>query len=129
MTESEALGKLPAFARQVNAPAAVHANVAVACHALQGGRHRRRRYIQFFGQARADGRLIFLKHLPDGFEVIFLRYACLLTPQNSSPQTSITHEVLALAPFAMLPCSSVSRSIPQHADGLLRRYPDTYRDR
>jgi hypothetical protein len=37
--------------------------------------------VQLFGETGADGRLIFLEHLPDGLEIVFLRYAGFLELQ------------------------------------------------
>lgn len=82
MPQRKAFRKLPAFARKVDAAQTIDAHVAITRHALQGRGDRRRRYIQFFGKASADGRLVFLEHLPDGLEVIFLRHTGFITPQT-----------------------------------------------
>src|SRR5258705_3352340 len=83
MAQGEALGKLAALARKVDAAEAVHAHMAVAGHALQGCGDRGPGYVEFFGEACADGRLVLFEHLPNGFEVVFLRNAGLMPPQNN----------------------------------------------
>src|SRR6267378_2261577 len=82
MAQGKALGKLPPLARKIDAAEAVYAHMTIAGHALQGCRDCGRGYVEFFGEACADGRLVLFEHLPDGFEVIFLRNAGLIPPQN-----------------------------------------------
>src|SRR6266404_1031909 len=82
MPQRQTFRELPALSREVDAAFALHADMPVACHALQRGSHCRRSYIQLFRQTRADGRLPLLEHLVDGFEVIFLRNAGFISPQN-----------------------------------------------
>src|SRR5512137_1988481 len=82
MPQREMFGNLPPLSRQIDFPAALHSNVAVARHALQCRGNRRRRNIQLFRQPRADGRLVLFQHLPNRFEVIFLRYAGLFASQS-----------------------------------------------
>ena len=84
VTQRQALGDLPAFFAEIDAPVALDFHEAVARHALERSRHRGRRDVQFFGQARADRRLIFLKHFPDRLEVIFLGYAGFFASQKFS---------------------------------------------
>src|SRR6266852_4132398 len=83
MAQREALGKLASLARKVDAAEAVHAHMPIAGHALQGCGDRGRGHVEFFSEACADGRLVLFEHLPDGFEVIFLRNAGLIPPQNN----------------------------------------------
>src|SRR6267143_3817244 len=83
MAQGKTLGKLPPLARKIDAAEAVHAHMTIAGHALQGCRDCGRGYVEFFGEACADGRLVLFEHLPDGFEVIFLLNAGLIPPQNN----------------------------------------------
>src|ERR1700674_550853 len=107
MPQREVLRDLAAFARQIDSAAPLHANVPIPGHALQCGSHCWWCDIQLFGQARADGCLIFLKHFPNGFEVIFLRHAGLLASQSFSPP--LISAPIARDPFLSLSASASTR--------------------
>jgi hypothetical protein len=75
MPEDQMLrGSLP-LRGEFDAAVAAHAEITAASHALQRGRDGGRRDTEVLGQARADGDLLLLDKLPDGFEVVFLRNA------------------------------------------------------
>ena len=84
MAQRQALGDLPAFFAEIDAAGALDFHEAVARHALERRGYRWRRDIQFFGEARADRRLIFFEHFPDGLQIIFLGYAGFLAFQECS---------------------------------------------
>jgi hypothetical protein len=81
MANHEALSDFAAFGSEEDLAAALHLDMSVARHAFQGCGNRGRSDIQLFGEARADGNLILLKHFPNGLEVIFLRNAGFLAAQ------------------------------------------------
>src|SRR5215469_6513360 len=58
----------------MNSAAALHLDVIVARHALQRRGHRRWGNVEFLREARADRHLVFFEHLPDGLQIVFLRY-------------------------------------------------------
>src|SRR5712692_8290407 len=91
---------LAALLRQVDSPAALHAHVTVARHALQGGSHGGRSHFQFLGEPRADGHLVLFQHFPDGLQVIFLRYACFFSPQRGSYLAVVLFSRFSLRPRA-----------------------------
>ena len=70
MTQRHVLGQLAAFAGKVDTTQAIDADEVVASQALQSCRDRRRRYAKFLSETSADGRLAFLQHFPNGFEVV-----------------------------------------------------------
>src|SRR5215475_9373650 len=82
MAQSQALRYLAPFARQIDSTITLDTNVPIASHALQGRGHRWRRHPELFGQARTDRGVVLLKHLPDGFEIVFLRNAGLVPTQS-----------------------------------------------
>jgi hypothetical protein len=84
VTQHEVLGDFAAFFREKNCSAALNFDMAVAGHALDGSGDGRRSDGEFLGQAGADGSLIFLRHFPDGFEVVFLRDAGFFAAQRVS---------------------------------------------
>src|SRR6267378_6656312 len=100
MPQRKVFGKLSAFLRQVDPPAALNAHVSVAHHAFQGGGHRGRCNFQFLGEPRADGRVVLFQHLPDRLQIIFLRYACLFSPQRHSYFSSVLCSRFSLRPAA-----------------------------
>ena len=84
MAKSHVFGDGAALAREVDATAAIDASEIVASHALEGSGDGGGTDIEFFCKTGADGRLLLLEHFPDGFEVVFLRYAGLFAPQGNS---------------------------------------------
>src|SRR5260370_4365194 len=91
---------LPALLRQVNSPASFHAHVSVARHALQSGGYSGRSHFQFFRKPRADRRVVLFEHLPDGLQVIFLRYACFFSLQLISYFSAVLFSRFSLKPRA-----------------------------
>src|SRR5882672_11512871 len=63
-----------ALTRKGSAAAPLDAKQAVARETLQCRGYGRRGDAQLFRQARADGLLLFLDHLPDGLQVVFARH-------------------------------------------------------
>src|ERR1700676_1660954 len=100
MPQRQVFGKLSAFLRQVDPPPALHAHVAVARHAFQGGGHRGRSNFQFLGKPRADGCVVLFQHLPDRLQIVFLRYACLFSPQLNSYFSAVLFSRFSLRPSA-----------------------------
>ena len=86
VTEHEALREFTPLSGEQNFAAPLHFDVTVASHALNGGGNRGGSDVEFLGKAGTDGNLIFLVHLPNGFEVIFLRNASLIATQRNSEQ-------------------------------------------
>src|ERR1700758_5161748 len=87
MAEHEALGNFAALGSEKDLASALDFDVAIASHALDGGGDGGRSDVELFGETSADGDLIFLAHLPDGLEVVFLRNAGLLSAQRVSVET------------------------------------------
>jgi len=83
MAKSHAFGKLAALAGKIDASGAIDANQIVAREAFERGGDSGRRDAEFFGEARADGRLPFFEHFPNCFQIIFARYAGLLPLHTS----------------------------------------------
>src|SRR6266403_1625566 len=100
MPQRQVFGNLSAFLRQVDLPAALHAHMSVARHALQRGGHRGRSNFQFLGEPRADGRVVLFQHLPNRLQIIFLRYACLFSPQRHSYFSAVLCSRFSLRPAA-----------------------------
>ena len=84
MAEHEVLGDFAALGGEQDLAIALNLDVAVARHAFYGGGNGGGSDVEFFGQAGADGELVFLAHLPDGLEVIFLRNAGFIATQRNS---------------------------------------------
>jgi hypothetical protein len=72
MSKHQMLGDFAAFGGEKDLATALDVDVAVAGHALDRGSDRRRGDVELFGETSTDGDLVFLMHLPDGLEVIFL---------------------------------------------------------
>src|SRR5713101_5866365 len=100
MPQREMFRTLAALLRKVDPSAAFDPHVAVARHALQCSSHRRRSYFQFFREPCADGHLVLFQHLPDGLQIIFLRYAGLFSPQRSSYLAACLLSRFSLRPIA-----------------------------
>src|SRR5436309_13113481 len=75
---------LAAFLRQLDSPAAFHAYVAIARHALQCRGHGGRGHGQLLGEPRADGPVVLFQHFPDWLQIVFLRYAGFFSTQFSA---------------------------------------------
>src|ERR1700720_4362802 len=101
MPQCQALSYLPAFFGEVDAARTLHAYVAISRHAFQRRGHRWRSNVQFFGQTRADRCLVFLKHLPDRLQIIFLRNASLFSSQIFSRLTCCRQHRRAAAASAV----------------------------
>ena len=86
MAQREAFRFGAAFAREVNAAVALDAQQAVSGHAFERGGYGRRRYVQLFREARADGLVLILSELPDYLEVIFAGDAGGFAGQRNLPR-------------------------------------------
>src|SRR5260370_36246190 len=84
----------------MDARAGLQAEVAVARHALQRGGNCRGSILQFFGEPRANGHLVLFQHFPDGFQIIFLRYACFFSPQRNLYLAVVLCSRFSLRPLA-----------------------------
>src|SRR5215467_5890571 len=78
MAKSHALGELPPFTGEINAASAINFHKIVTREPLEGGGDRRWSDAKLFREARADRRLPFFEHFPNGFEIVFARDARLL---------------------------------------------------
>src|SRR5881394_1080617 len=83
MTEDHALGELAALAGKIDTAGAIDADQIVTGEAFECSSDGGRRDGEFFGEARADGRLPFFEHFPNRFQIIFARYAGLLPLHTS----------------------------------------------
>src|SRR5579864_1813834 len=70
MAKRQTLRDRAAFLREIDAPGTLDTHEAVARHTFQSSRYCGRSDAQFLCQTRADWRVVFLKHLPDGLEVV-----------------------------------------------------------
>jgi len=87
MAKHEFLGDLVALGGEKDMPAPLNLNVAVARHALDRSGDSGRSDVKLFGETSTDRDLVFLTHLPDGLEVIFLRNAGFLAAHRVSGKT------------------------------------------
>ncbi len=78
------LGDFAALGGEENVSTALHFDVPIASHALNGGGNGRRSDFELFGESSADGHLVFFQHFPDGFEVVFARNAGFVALQGVS---------------------------------------------
>ena len=78
------LGNFAALGGEKNTSTPLNFDVAIASHALDGGGDRRRGDVELFGEASADGHLVFFQHFPNGFEVVFARNAGFVALQGFS---------------------------------------------
>src|ERR1700732_754420 len=81
MPQNQMVRDLLPFRREINAPAAPDAKIAPASHALQRRGNGGRSDAKILGETRADWHLFLLDEFPDGFQVVFLRYAGFLAAQ------------------------------------------------
>lgn len=81
VAKHEPLGKFAPLRGQQNVSATLYRDVPIAGHAFNGGSDSGRGNVKLFGEAGADGDLLFLQHFPNGFEVIFLRDASFVAAQ------------------------------------------------
>jgi hypothetical protein len=86
VTNHEAVSEAAAFGSEKDASTTAHLDVTIAGHALESGGDGGRSDVEFFGEAGADGDLVFLKHFPNGLEVIFLRNTGFIAAQGVSDE-------------------------------------------
>ncbi len=105
VAQDEMLGDFLAFRREFDLAAAADAEVAAAGHALECSGDGGRRDAEVLGESGADGGLLFLDELPDGFKVIFLRDAGFFAAQVASI------EERAYFPQRLKPCTDVTAAV------------------
>ncbi len=98
VTNHQPMSETASFGGEDDATTAAHFDVSVASHALESGGHRRRSDVEFFREPGADGFLTLLEHLPNGFEVIFLRNAGFFAAQRISDRLGSSFLLLSTQP-------------------------------
>lgn len=82
MAQHKMVRDLLPFRGEIDATAATNAKIAAARHALQRRGDCRRSDFEILSKSRADRYLFLLDEFPDGFQVVFLRYAGFLAAQS-----------------------------------------------